>query len=301
MLRSFEEAPLWLFNCASLEQAAQAYARCGLAVFPLEPRGKRPLTAHGLYSATTRSELIHDWWTRWPQANIGLPCLRWWVLDIDPRHGGMDSLKLLQQELAPAALKTRIQLTGGGGAHLLYRARPDRADAQLTNTTKFAGLVGLDLRVKGGYIVVAPSVHPLGGVYQWQNTLPLQPFPDALIERWRASRRRSSAFNASSRAQSDQFIRRTPHNHADRAPSCGHPPCYLNYAVKQARETWGRRHNFALYLAHRLIDDIGMDSRQAEGWMCEYTVQVRDAGYEPFDEAEALDCLSYVIREAQAA
>ncbi|HEU5379999.1 MAG TPA: bifunctional DNA primase/polymerase [Ktedonobacteraceae bacterium] len=299
-MRSFETSPLWVFNQASLGQAALAYARVNIDIFPVEPRGKRPLTSHGLYDATTRPQVIREWWARWPQANIGLPCNEWCVLDIDPRHGGMDSLKTLQGELGAGFLRTRVQLTGGGGAHLLYRARRDLEEA-LTNTTKFAGLTGLDLRTQGGYIVVAPSVHAHGGVYQWQNTLPLIPFPDALIERWKPSRRRTSPAFQQPRPQPRLFSRGQAHRHHGKAPYCGNPACYLEYAIAESRTTWGRRHSFAMYLAHRLIDDVGMDGENAVGWLLEFTAAVRAEGDHIFEDEEALECLNHVIWEAQQA
>lgn len=299
-MRSFETSPLWLFNNASLGQAALAYARVNIGIFPVEPRAKRPLTAHGLYDATTRPQIIREWWARWPMANIGLPCKEWWVLDIDPRHGGMASLKTLQEELGADFLNTRVQLTGGGGAHLLYWARRD-LDRTLSNATKFSGLAGLDLRVQGGYIVVAPSVHANGGVYQWQNTLPLLPFPDALVARWQTSRRRASSPFQQSRSQPHQFSRGQAHRHHGKAPYCGQPACYLEYAMAESRATWGRRHTFAMYLSHRLIDDVGMDGQDAAGWLLAYATAVSDVGDHPFEEDEALECLSYVIHEAQQA
>lgn len=299
--RTFESSPLWVFNAATLGEAALAYARVQLAIFPVEPRGKRPLTPHGLYDATTSAQTIRDWWARWPQANIGLPCRHWWVLDVDPRHGGMGSLKQLQEELGTDMFNTRVQLTGGGGAHLLYWARQD-LNLELTNTTKFAQFAGLDLRVQGGYIVVAPSVHQHGGVYQWQNTLPLQLFPDALIERWRSSRRRSSFVRSEPvRAHIPPLSASVSHSHQGRPPYCGNPACYLAYAIAECRATWGRRHNFALYLSHRLIDDVGMDGDDAVGWLREFAATVRSEGDEPFEEEEAVECLCYVIREAQQA
>lgn len=298
--RTFESSPLWVFNSASLVQAALAYARVNVGVFPVEPRGKRPLTAHGLYDATTKKEKIREWWQHWPQANIGIPCKEWCVLDIDPRHGGMESLKTLQTALGADFLNTRVQLTGGGGAHLLYRARHDLEKA-LTNTTKFAGMAGLDLRAQGGYIVVAPSVHAHGGVYQWQNTLPLLPFPDVLIERWKSSRQRSSAPLHSPRPQPRPFSQGQAHRHSGRAPYCGNPACYLEYAIAQSRATQGRRHSFAMYLAHRLIDDVGMDGDDAAGWLLEFAAAVCDEGDHLFEEDEALECLRHVIWETQQA
>ena len=51
-----------IMNTASLVDAALAYARSGLPVFPLLPGEKRPMVAHGFYSATTNLALIRRWW-----------------------------------------------------------------------------------------------------------------------------------------------------------------------------------------------------------------------------------------------
>ena len=56
--------------------------------------GKHPLGAlvpHGLKEATTNRARVLAWWTRYPQANIGLASGRFDVLDLDgpagaPRH-----------------------------------------------------------------------------------------------------------------------------------------------------------------------------------------------------------------------
>jgi len=44
----------------------------GLRVFPLQPGTKIPMTAHGLKDATDDAALIKEWWTRTPEAGIGL-------------------------------------------------------------------------------------------------------------------------------------------------------------------------------------------------------------------------------------
>src|SRR5437016_5349572 len=41
---------------------------------------------------------IRDWWQKWPDANIGLATGKasgFFVLDVDPRHGGKESLQKL--------------------------------------------------------------------------------------------------------------------------------------------------------------------------------------------------------------
>src|SRR5699024_860989 len=70
-------------------QAALDLAKQGLEVLPLVPRGKAPACAHGKDDATRDTAQIHDWWTRMPNANIGVrPTEGMVVIDIDPRSGG---------------------------------------------------------------------------------------------------------------------------------------------------------------------------------------------------------------------
>lgn len=310
----FDTTPVSVFNLApSLRHAALAYAAVGIPVFPLQPGDKQPIVKGGFQSATTNAFQIHQWWhkNRTPLPNIGVPCgdpSGWWVVDIDPRHGGLESLLRLQRDLERTLPReallsllygTRRQLSGGGGVHLFFR---QREDITLATTTRWAGYEGIDMRAAHSYIVVAPSILAQGKVYQWQNEAPLSLFPDALATLRKTPRRHiANAWSPSAKNQPQQFSQRTTHDHAGKPPYCGHPPCYLEYATTESRATWGRRHNFALYLSHRLIDEVGMDGEKAAGWLCAFAAAVRDEGEEPFEEKEALDCLDYVIREAQQA
>jgi len=161
-----------------LLNAALSYARRAWRVLPLHSirdghctcgwqdcgsPGKHPRTPNGLYDATTDPAVIIRWWGRWPNANVGVAtgaASGVIVLDVDPRHGGDDSLVDLEQQhgLVP---ETPHALTGGGGQHLLL-AHPGR-----TVPNKVAIAPGLDVRGDGGLIVAPPSLHASGREYAW--------------------------------------------------------------------------------------------------------------------------------------
>jgi len=104
-------------------RAALRYAKRGFPVFPVEPRGKRPLTPHGFKDATANPVQLAEWWNRWPNANIGIPtgsASGLLVLDIDPRSGGNESLERLIEAHGPLP-DTTTQTTGGGGRHLIFK------------------------------------------------------------------------------------------------------------------------------------------------------------------------------------
>ncbi len=180
---------------------ALAYAHRGWQVFPVHhitdgqctcgkskcgSPGKHPRTRHGLKDATVDEQIINTWWKRWPAANIGLSTGQvsgFVVLDIDPEHGGEESLRLLEKEYEKLP-DTPISLTGGGGQHLLF-AYPAQAEG-LGVQNRVALREGLDVRADGGYIVAPPSTHISGRNYEWEvlyhpDAVALPPPPDWLL------------------------------------------------------------------------------------------------------------------------
>jgi hypothetical protein len=168
-----------------LEAAALDYAARGLAVFPLAPMSKLPLIGkrfggRGVLDATTDQNQIRKWWDISRQANIGIACgapSGFFVIDVDPRHGGDETLAELEQKHGPLP-ETVISHTGGGGQHLLFRHVE-----WIGNSVGKLG-AGVDVRADGGYIVTPPSVHESGRSYVWDIENGIEDVAPALPPAW---------------------------------------------------------------------------------------------------------------------
>jgi len=169
---------------------ALADAKRGWAILPLEPGKKTPhgaLVPHGLLDATTDTVAIKRWWKLTPDAGIGIrtgAVSGLVVLDIDPRHGGDESLLELEGQHGTLP-ETVTALTGGGGQHAFF-LHPGPT-VLIRNSVRLGGLAGLDVRADGGYVVAPPSRHPNGRAYAWElsshpDDIPLAVLPDWLRE-----------------------------------------------------------------------------------------------------------------------
>ena len=124
--------------------------------------GKHPLgvlVPHGLKEATTNRARVLAWWTRQPQANIGLATGHLFdVLDVD----GPTGAQAIRAFAAHHHLESSGPLvrTGGGGWHLYL------APTGLGNVCP-RDLEQVDWRGCGGYVVAPPSRHRSGHPYTW--------------------------------------------------------------------------------------------------------------------------------------
>lgn len=139
-----------------LHAAALAYAQQGIYVFPCRPRDKRPLTANGFKDATTDRDTVNAFWTRHPNANLGIDLGRSGLLAVD--IDGPEALEPFRELDLP---ETRIITTGRpeGGRHHWFRP-----PSGVTITTTILA-PKLDLRAAGSYVVAPPSIHPSGARY----------------------------------------------------------------------------------------------------------------------------------------
>lgn len=171
-----------LHNPRTLAEGAVACS-CGRAT--CESIGKHPRTPHGLKDASDDPNVIRGWWSRWPHANVGVrtgASSGLLVLDIDPRHGGDDSLVALEHAHGPLPPTVRAE-TGGGGSHLLYK---HPGGVVKSRSGAIVDAPGIDCKSDGGYIVAPPSLHASGALYQWADkrgpaAIPLADAPDCLL------------------------------------------------------------------------------------------------------------------------
>ncbi|MFN8179286.1 MAG: bifunctional DNA primase/polymerase [bacterium] len=174
--------------------AALEYAARGWPVLPLHTPvdgactcgkancgsvGKHPRTEHGAKDATTDEGTIRGWWSKWSAANVGIATGKasFVALDVDPRHGGDESLADLEQR--EGKLPDTVEaLTGGGGRHVLleYPEGGVRTRAGIAS--------GLDVRSDGGFIVAPPSLHASGRRYEWELSSTPQDIPLAGMPAW---------------------------------------------------------------------------------------------------------------------
>lgn len=166
---------------SEFHENARRYAALGLSVFPLQPKGKEPVTAAGCKQATTDLIVIDRWWSQAPDMNIGIASgsiSGLFVVDIDGEAGEATVREL---ERANGSLPATVEAITGKGRHCYFRL----SDGELIRNS--AGKIGpgIDIRGDGGYVVAPPSVHPSGRRYEWSvdSASEFGDAPDWLIQK----------------------------------------------------------------------------------------------------------------------
>lgn len=159
-----------------LAVAARRLASAGVPVFPCEPGGKRPLTRRGFLDATTVPAQVTAWWSRTPEANIGLPtgaASSVVVVDVDV-HGPVDGRAAWRRAsdvglVDGAGLMVR---TPTGGAHAYFPATQG-----VEQRSWQAASAGVDFRGDGGYIIAPPSRRTTNGAVQRYEIADIAAYP----------------------------------------------------------------------------------------------------------------------------
>lgn len=141
---------------SSLAAAALRYANLGIPVFPCVPGGKQPLTPNGFHDASSVARVVHGWWQRTPDANIGLPTgapTGVLVVDVDVHSGasGFAAFERARSEGFGDAWAWLVR-TPSGGLHAYY----PNVSGQEQRSWQVPG-AHVDFRGDGGYIIAPPS------------------------------------------------------------------------------------------------------------------------------------------------
>jgi hypothetical protein len=153
---------------------ALAYASRGLAVFPCKP-DKSPYTVHGCLDASTQASQVTAWWTRWPDASIGMACGKIsGKVALDKDADTPEALAIWER--LPGGPTSKTGRLSGVGRHRLYKTQKGKK-------VKTRNLAGSALRLQGdgAYIILPPSRHPDGGRYEWVEGSELVDLPEELI------------------------------------------------------------------------------------------------------------------------
>jgi len=140
----------YVFPCR--ERPGQPYQKNGATLTPLE---KTPYVSKGLHDATIDEEQINAWWTRFPDAMIGINAgmSGLFVVDIDKKNvNGLDTFATWNIN-DTAGLHS---LTPSGGMHIVFSGK---------GKSSSNGKTGVDTRGEGGYFIAPPS-KILEGVFQ---------------------------------------------------------------------------------------------------------------------------------------
>ena len=171
--------------------AVLSYAQRGRRMFPVhttdadghcscrkadcDRAGKHPRTAHGLKDATTNAAMIQVWDRQYPGCNWAVatgPESQIFAVDIDP--GGESALAAWEKEHGSDWLKTlHAETPRGQHFYFKYPEHLETDGFEIVNSTGELAS-GIDIRGKGGYVIVPPS-HRHNGCYKWNGDGPDTP------------------------------------------------------------------------------------------------------------------------------
>lgn len=165
-------------NLSHLEEALQYFNRgwypiplcwpdrkgqCGCLRRHVNPKeiGKAPLVGKGFLNRIPTAREVKEWWTTWPEANIGvlLEPSGIIVMDLDGQEAIEEAATLIHPHTGPVARTGRQ----GGGVHYYFK-KPDgllAGDRLKTGKSR-----GIDIKIQG-YVVLPPSRHRSLSSYTW--------------------------------------------------------------------------------------------------------------------------------------
>lgn len=263
--------------------------------------GKHPVAKAWRQAAITDETVMASVLAGRPEMNLGIltgVSAGIWVLDVDPRHGGLQGLLELTTKHGELPHTYTVR-TGSGGFHY-YWSLPD--DFTPTNSAKrLPG--GLDVRGEGGQVVAPPSVSH-AGAYELILELPVVSAPGWLLERIRPAMPSEIV-----RGQLEEGGQAYPFGVFGRLAS---PNTRLtSYALSAANQELarlrdavpGQRNTTAFEVACSLIELVnspwtGLDGQQV--WAAYLVAAEHASAHGGFDQNEAVACWQSAARRVGA-
>jgi hypothetical protein len=151
------------FSLVPVHKPINKVCTCGRLDCPSP--AKHPIPARWQELASKQPDSIKAWWKAFKSPNSGVVTGKASgvvVLDIDPRHGGMDTLDDLQVKHGRLPETATVE-TGSGGFHYYFKD-----PSGLRNSVNVGGQ-GVDFRGDNGFVVGPGSEHASGGTYDWYD------------------------------------------------------------------------------------------------------------------------------------
>ena len=154
---------------------ALEYEKMGFFVLPLEPGKKKPYTAwKDRRDRRPDADEIKAWWTKFPDAQIGAATGEYSgvdVVDFDNSNVSMPHF-----ESVVCDIPDTFSVTTGreeGGQHIYFKHNGHGLKNIVKPKDKYGQPIDVDIRTNAGIIVLPPSQHKSGKLYQWGKLNPL--------------------------------------------------------------------------------------------------------------------------------
>ena len=232
--------------------AALAYGKAGLCIFPiLEGTKDQPLIKQWGIRASCDAAQITEWWTRWPQANIGLACMKSGIAVIDSDvPNGEGTLQWLADMEDKILSPTKMARSPRGGIHRFYRGRIATTAGKIGENVDTRG-VGSG---NGGYVLLAPS-RTKDGSYKWIEKAPM-----AEIDPW--------IVKACGDAPMIGDNSQVPAVEQDTPDLIAHAIYYLKYDAKPSIQF--QNGEYRLLMTAAMLKDIGISQETAVELLAEH-------------------------------
>ena len=135
--------------------------RCACFIKHKDPKqiGKAPLVKYK--DITVTREIVEEWFTKFPQANIGILIKESDLVIVDA--DSKEAVEEFETVWTDASMIPTV--ITGRGKHYYFKTNPTTPIYRSTHNGK-SGMIDI---FSDGYIVAPPSVHSNGHLYEWEN------------------------------------------------------------------------------------------------------------------------------------